>query len=83
MENNAVYHDLKIYYDKAEKDMINVCKKFCRPHLDISAIVLDCTGIQPLVRAIQYAIDLPIFSWETLLDYAYSVVSHREYYGHV
>ena len=26
---------------------------------------------------------LPIFSWGTLLDYAYSVVAHRDYYGHV
>ena len=28
-------------------------------------------------------IDIPIFSWGTLLDYAYSVAVHREYYGHV
>ncbi len=40
-------------------------------------------GMQPFARAIQHAIDLPIFSWGTLLDYAYSVISHREYYGHV
>ncbi len=54
----------EIYYDKAEKDMINICKKVCEKHP-------------------QHAVDLPIFSWGTLLDYAYSVVSHRDYYGHV
>lgn len=32
---------------------------------------------------IQYEIAIPIFSWGTLLDYAYSVVVHRDYYGHV
>ncbi len=34
-------------------------------------------------RAIQQRLDLPVFSWGTLLDYAYSVVAHRDYYGHV
>ena len=49
----------------------------------IRALLLECTGMQPFARAVQQAVDLPIFSWGTLLDYAYSVVSHRDYYGHV
>ncbi|WP_457551076.1 aspartate/glutamate racemase family protein [Desulfobacula sp.] len=73
----------EIYYDKAQKDMIDVCKKVCQANPKINAIMLECTGMQPFARAIQHAIDLPIFSWGTLLDYAYSVVSHRDYYGHV
>jgi len=73
----------EIYYDKAEKDMISICTKFCKKHPEIKAIMLECTGMQPFARAIQQAIDLPIFSWGTLLDYAYSVVSHRDYYGHI
>jgi hypothetical protein len=32
---------------------------------------------------IQQAIDLPVFSWGTILGYAYSAVVHRDYYGHV
>jgi hypothetical protein len=28
-------------------------------------------------------VDLPIFTWSTLLDFAYSVVVHRDFYGHV
>ena len=34
-------------------------------------------------RALQRRIDIPVFSWGTLLDYAYSVAVHRDYYGHV
>ena len=49
----------------------------------MGAMVLECTGMQPFARAIQREIDIPIFSWGTLLDYAYSVVVHRDYYGHV
>ena len=73
----------EINYDKAEKDMINICTTFHQTHPDIGAIMLECTGMQPFARAVQQAVDLPIFSWGTLLDYAYSAVSHRDYYGHV
>ena len=50
---------------------------------DIGAIMLECTGMQPFARAVQREVELPVFSWGTLLDYAYSVVNHRDYYGHV
>lgn len=71
------------YYDKAEKDMIRICVDFYKANPNIGAIMLECTGMQPFARAIQREVDLPVFSWGTLLDYAYSVVAHRDYYGHV
>lgn len=71
------------YYDQSEKDMIRICKDFIKKYPTIKAIMLECTGMQPFARAIQREIDLPVFSWGTLLDYAYSVVVHRDYYGHI
>ncbi len=38
------------------------------------------TGFPPFTRALQRKIDIPLFSWGTLLEYAYSVVVHRDYY---
>ena len=73
----------EIYYDKAEKDMVRICVDFCQAHPEIGAIMLECTGMQPFARAVQRAVDMPVFSWGTLLDYAFSVVAHRDYYGHV
>jgi hypothetical protein len=49
----------------------------------MGAMVLECTGFPPFARALQREIHIPIFSWGTLLDYAYSVAVHRDYYGHV
>jgi len=49
----------------------------------MGAMVLECTGFPPFARALQREIGIPIFSWGTLMEYAYSVVVHREYYGHV
>ena len=71
------------YYDKAQEEFVQVCVEFYNAHDNMGAMMLECTGMQPFARAIQREIDIPIFSWGTLLDYAYSVVVHRDYYGHV
>ena len=70
-------------YAKAEKEFLTFAIKAYQNHANMGAMVLECTGFQPFARALQRQIDIPIFSWGTLLDYAYSVAVHREYYGHV
>lgn len=71
------------YYDKTEREFVSVAVDFYRAYPDMGAMVLECTGMQPFARAVQREIDIPIFSWGTLLDYAYSIVVHRDFYGHV
>jgi hypothetical protein len=70
-------------YAKAEAEFLRVAKRFFNQHPNMGAMVLECTGFPPFARALQREIDIPIFSWGTLLDFAYSVVVHRDYYGHV
>jgi hypothetical protein len=70
-------------YEKAEKDFVSAASDFYHKHPNMGAMVLECTGFPPFARALQREIDIPLFSWGTLLDYAYSVVVHRDYYGHV
>lgn len=71
------------YYDKTEGEFLEVGVDFYQSHPNMGAMLLECTGMQPFARALQREIDIPIFSWGTLLDYAYSVAVHRDYYGHV
>jgi hypothetical protein len=71
------------FYDKAQEDFLEVGVNFFKAHSDMGAMVLECTGMSPFARVLQREIDLPIFSWGTLLDYAYSVAVHRDYYGHL
>ena len=63
--------------------MIHTCEAVVQKNPDIGAIMLECTGMQPFARAVQQRVDLPVFSWGTLLDYAFSAVAHRDYYGQV
>jgi hypothetical protein len=70
-------------YDKAQLEFLQVATQFFHQHPNMGAMVLECTGFSPFARALQRAIHIPIFSWGTMLDYAYSVVVHRDFYGHV
>ncbi|HVP17522.1 MAG TPA: aspartate/glutamate racemase family protein [Spirochaetia bacterium] len=70
-------------YEKAEAELVRVGTEFFGSHANMGAMVLECTGFPPFARALQRIIDIPVFSWGTLLDYAWSVAVHRDYYGHV
>lgn len=70
-------------FERAQDRMIAVCRDFVSKNPRMKALMFECTGFQPFARAVQREIDLPVFTWSTLLDYAYSVTVHREHYGHV
>jgi hypothetical protein len=70
-------------YEMAQRDFVAVGVDFFRTHANMGAMVLECTGFSPFARALQGEIGIPVFSWGTLLDYAYSVIVHCDYYGHV
>lgn len=70
-------------YAKAEQDLVAVAKTFAATHPSMGAMLLECTGFQPFARAIQREIEMPVFTWSTLLDFAYSSAVHRDFYGHV
>jgi hypothetical protein len=70
-------------YDKAEAEFVKVAVEFFHQHANMRAMVLECTGFPPFARALQRVIDIPVLSWGTLLDYAFSIVVHREYDGYV
>ena len=70
-------------YAKAEAEFVQAGSEFFHNNPRMGAMVLECTGMPPFARALQRSIDIPVFSWGTLLDYAYSVAVHRDYYGHV
>ena len=71
------------YYSKAAREFLDRGAAFFERHPDMGAMVLECTGFPPFARELQRRIDIPIFSYSTLLDFAHSVAVHRDFYGHV
>jgi hypothetical protein len=70
-------------YEKIEQELTALAVNFYQRYPQMGALLLECSGTPPFARSIQQAIRLPVFSWGTLLDYAYSVAVHRDFYGHV
>jgi hypothetical protein len=70
-------------YARSEANIIAICKDFRRRYPAMKALIFECTGFQPFARAVQREIDIPIASWSTMLDHAYSMVVHRDFQGHV
>jgi hypothetical protein len=70
-------------FELAREQIVRAARAIVADNPDVGALVLECTGYPPFAAAIQAAIDLPVFSWGTLLDYAYSIAVHRAYRGHV
>lgn len=70
-------------YKEAERDFVKSAVDFYNENPNMGAMILECTGFPPFAHAIQRIIDIPIFSWGTLMDYAYSVTRHRDYYGNI
>jgi hypothetical protein len=70
-------------YQLAEKDFVRMGTRFFDNYPNMGAMVLECTGFPPFARALQREIGIPVFSWGTLMDFAYSITVHRDYYGHV
>jgi hypothetical protein len=70
-------------YADAEAQFVKVCVDFSSEHQIMGGMVLECTGFQPFARAVQRAMDMPVYSYATLMYFAYSTVVHRDFYGHV
>ena len=70
-------------YEINEKELVAIARDIVQKNQDMGALLLECTGMTPFARAIQRCVDLPVYSWGTLLDFAYSIAVSRDYYGHV
>ena len=71
------------YYDKAAIEFVSHGVNFFKQNPNMGALVLECTGFPPFARQLQREINIPVFSYSTLHDHAYSVAVHRDFYGHV
>lgn len=67
--------------DKARDENVKVAKEIIKENPDIGAIVLECTNMPPYGKAIQEAIQLPVFDIFTLTDMIYNSLVKFEVNG--
>ncbi|MEW6262224.1 MAG: aspartate/glutamate racemase family protein [Thermodesulfobacteriota bacterium] len=69
--------------DQCGKEIVEVSKELVRDNPEVGAIVLECTNMPPFSRAVQQAVNLPVFDVVTLIKYAYSAVVQEEFKGYM
>jgi len=69
---------LELDIEKAKAENVKIAQELVRENPDVGALVLECTNMPPYAKAIQAAIDLPVFDIFTLTDMVYhSLVKHE------
>jgi Asp/Glu/hydantoin racemase len=87
MENEPLFtkvfaeNRLEFDVDQMETDMVNVARRLVAEHLDIGAIVFECTNMPPYAHAVQKAVGLPIFHIFSLIDMVYQSFHWKPYEG--
>ncbi|PKP59922.1 hypothetical protein CVT91_05970 [Candidatus Atribacteria bacterium HGW-Atribacteria-1] len=77
MLDNALEMDV----DKARAENVKVAKELINENPDVGAIVLECTNMPPYAKAIQEAVQLPVFDIFTLTDMVYNSLVKFEVNG--
>lgn len=67
--------------DKMKNDVVKVASNLVKKHPEVGAIVLECTQLPPYAKAIQEAVNLPVFDIITLTNMVYSAVVRKDFSG--
>jgi hypothetical protein len=66
-----------------EAGMIRLAKRLVDRDPSVGAIVFECTNMPPFARAVQRAVNLPVFDIVTLINMVHETIVRRPYDGHL
>lgn len=67
---------------KLTEDLVELAVAFTKEHPEVGAILLECSDLPPYASAIQRATGLPVFDFITLINWVYTGVVQKPYYGY-
>jgi len=67
--------------DKIEKEVVSSAKEMIQEEPRVRAILLECSELPPYGAAVQEAVGLPVFDFITMINYVYSSVVKKRFYG--
>lgn len=62
-------------------EVVAACRDMVRERPDLAAILLECSLLPPYAKRVQDTLDLPVFDFISLIDYAESGTRQRRYGG--
>lgn len=79
---NVMIGDIpRLDIEKARAELVKTAKKLVSEHLEVGAVVLECTNMPPYAWAIQKEVNLPVFDMITLTNMVYEAVVRKKYTG--
>lgn len=66
---------------KIEQEVMQVAKKLVASNPDVGAILLECSDLPPYAKAIQQAVDLPVFDFFTMINYVHTAYVRLPFQG--
>ena len=64
-----------------EKEVLDASLLLHKENPELGAILLECSLLPPYGKAVQEATGLPVFDFITMIDYVFSAVVKKQYYG--
>ena len=62
--------------------VVGAAEKLVREHDDVGAILLECSDIPPYAYMVQDAVNLPVFDFITMINWAHQATTQQPYLGY-
>ena len=64
-----------------EEEVVGAVRQAKEESPSLGAVLLECSMLPPYARAVQEAVDLPVFDFVTMIDYLYAGTHRQRYSG--
>ena len=69
--------------DKIEQEVVNVARELVTSNPNIGAILLECSDLPPYARAVQQAVNLPVYDFFTMIHYVHTAHVRLPFVGYM
>ncbi|WP_138420369.1 aspartate/glutamate racemase family protein [Aquibacillus sediminis] len=67
--------------DLVEQEVVSVAQQLVIDHPEVKILLLECSSLPPYAKAIQAAVNLPVFDYITMINYVHSALVAKRYDG--
>ena len=65
--------------DRLRAEVLSIADALTAEHPAVKSILLECSMLPPYARDVQYAVNLPVYDYLTMIDYVYSSVVKKRF----
>jgi Asp/Glu/hydantoin racemase len=70
-------------FQKVEHEVVDKAKELVKDDEEVRSILLECSNLPPYAAAVQEATNLPVYDFNTMINYVFSSLNRHRYHGFV